>query len=466
VGDEGTILFYNGEYWSPQISNTSNYLLSVCFIDNNRGWAAGDKVLLFYDGQDWVIQQNLDILYRIYSVHFGSETNGYFVGEYGYIMKFNGHEWIQQNLNFWFYNRCMSIVSNNYGWIFDTSDRMLFFDGTDWSIRNYSNGDNYIYSSHFLNENLGWIAGDQGVIYKYENGNWILEQYIPNSYFYAIYMVDDKNGWTGYQSIFKYNGSEWLEEFDNNGFLESLFFTDIYHGWAITGTSFSITESYIYSYDGENWSLNQTIPGVVLHDVFFTDSINGWAVGDLGTILKFDDNEWIAQPSPTMERLNDVFFLDQNHGWICGDYGTILYYNGDEWNIQNSGTVSYLNEIYFTDSLNGWVAGEQSIFYTTSGGNLITGIEDLHKLAGSQEFLVYPNPSKENITLNINLQINSRVSIKLYDLKGFLVIDRTGEHLMAGINQVEINISDLPAGVYVCKLQTTEGQSTQKFVKF
>ncbi len=359
----------------------------------------------------------------------------------------------------------MSIVNSNYGWTFDTSDKMLFYDGTDWTERNFANGDTYIFSSHFLSENLGWVAGSFGKIYKYENGNWILENGNTIDSFWSIYVVDPTHGWTGHQSIFRYNGSEWLEEFDNDGLITSVFFTDIHHGWAIAMTGYPTDQSYIYKYNGENWYLEHVVPEVYMHGIFFTEPTNGWAVGELGTILKYNGLDWVQQPSITYERLEDVFFLDQNHGWICGNYGTILYYDGSEWIIQNSGTYSNLVDIHFTDSLTGWAVGERTILYTNTGGNIITGIDDYPDIDASTQFLVYPNPSRDFINLSFDLQSFSMVSLKLYSLSGQVIIDRPVEYTSAGNNELKFDIRSLSKGIYICSLKTGDGETTKKIVK-
>lgn len=45
---------------------------------------------------------------------------------------------------------------------------------------------------------------------------------------------------------------------------------------------------------------------------------DGWAVGDSGTILRFDGRAWRPQPSPTFESLDDIAFGPGTDGWIVG----------------------------------------------------------------------------------------------------------------------------------------------------
>ena len=68
-----------------------------------------------------------------------------------------------------------------------------------------------------------------------------------------------------------------------------------------------------------------------LDSVFFLDAKHGWAVGEdyesnEGVILATSDGgiHWQMQQSRTDETLLGVAFPDATHGWVVGDWGTIL----------------------------------------------------------------------------------------------------------------------------------------------
>jgi len=65
----------------------------------------------------------------------------------------------------------------------------------------------------------------------------------------------------------------------------------------------------------------------------------GWAVGDNGTILRWDGSAWNSVASGTTENLNGVHCVSSNDCWAVGDNGTILRWDGSAWNNVASGTT-------------------------------------------------------------------------------------------------------------------------------
>ncbi len=61
---------------------------------------------------------------------------------------------------------------------------------------------------------------------------------------------------------------------------------------------------------------------------------DGWAVGDAGTILRLQGNDWLAVPSPTTFDLRGLFFTSPTNGWaVGGDAGdrVALRWDGTAW---------------------------------------------------------------------------------------------------------------------------------------
>ena len=83
-------------------------------------------------------------------------------------------------------------------------------------------------------------------------------------------------------------------------------------------------------------------------------------------------------------------------------------------------------------------------------GDMYTGLE---KLANRPEISIYPNPAKEQIQLRVNGH-----------LLGYEILDMSGKKLMVG-NENTIDISALPAGIYIMQLQVGDAFMHQKFIK-
>jgi photosystem II stability/assembly factor-like uncharacterized protein len=65
-----------------------------------------------------------------------------------------------------------------------------------------------------------------------------------------------------------------------------------------------------------------------LNSVFMVSSSEGWAVGDEGTIIRWNGADWSNSTSPTDMALISVFMVGSDDGWAVGSLGTIVRWNG------------------------------------------------------------------------------------------------------------------------------------------
>jgi photosystem II stability/assembly factor-like uncharacterized protein len=101
------------------------------------------------------------------------------------------------------------------------------------------------------------------------------------------------------------------------------------------------------------------------------------AVGDTGLIYRSTDSgrNWtkIAPPQQTANRnFYGVTYWDDSTWWIVGAGGIILYTEdaGTNWQRIQSGTQKDLYSIAFPyDGTNGWIVGDQTMLYSTDGGD-------------------------------------------------------------------------------------------------
>lgn len=105
------------------------------------------------------------------------------------------------------------------------------------------------------------------------------------------------------------------------------------------------------------------------------------------------------------------------------------------------------------------VSEEPTISFTVTEARTL--VANLVNTAGVDEqnnqIMVYPNPVNDKLAVESSSDIDL---IEIYDLKGNLVISKTD-----CANKVEIQTSDLPAGVYFIRLSTQKATETRRFVK-
>lgn len=97
--------------------------------------------------------------------------------------------------------------------------------------------------------------------------------------------------------------------------------------------------------------------GDVLYSVWAANEHSAWAVGQSGTLLRWDGRSWISQRSGTDVGLYSIWGADEDHVWAVGLGGTILRWNGKVWSPQKSGTTSFLFGVFGTAANNVWAVG-------------------------------------------------------------------------------------------------------------
>jgi hypothetical protein len=76
----------------------------------------------------------------------------------------------------------------------------------------------------------------------------------------------------------------------------------------------------------------------------------------------------------------------------------------------------------------------------------------------------WPNPFNPVTTITFELAAESRVSLKVYNLLGSEVATLVDGVESAGSHRIDFNASNLPSGVYLCKLRTEAGTEMRKML--
>jgi len=78
---------------------------------------------------------------------------------------------------------------------------------------------------------------------------------------------------------------------------------------------------------------------------------------------------------------------------------------------------------------------------------------------------IFPNPSSGFTKVQFLISEQGFVSLELYDVSGEKTKTLFNEAKLPGTYEMEVDLSDIPVGVYFCVLKTSEGIQTKKIVK-
>jgi len=82
----------------------------------------------------------------------------------------------------------------------------------------------------------------------------------------------------------------------------------------------------------QSWTEMNSTTDADLNDVWMASSGLAYAVGNNGTVLRFDGDTWSPVDVGTDQQLNGVWGTAPDDVWIVGAAGTVLRFDGQDWN--------------------------------------------------------------------------------------------------------------------------------------
>ncbi len=222
-----------------------------------------------------------------------------------------------------------------------------------------------------------------------------------------------------------------------------------------TGLSRILTSSD----EGDSWVQHTTnFQGVSSFDAGFPfygcNVRTGIIVGKKGRIFhtKNFGQSWDSIPSWTMENLNAVCFADEINGCAVGDGGVILVTvdGGYNWLPQVSPTTKNLRSVSMGDPFHGFICGDSGIILVTQDGGFTAGVNSNNRVFLNIQN--YPNPFHSRTTIHIDLPQTEHINLTIYNMLGVEIERIVDAEVDAGSHIFEWNASDIPNGVYVCRL--------------
>jgi len=382
--------------------------------------------------QSWYVIDpvSIDGEYSFLDVYFTDDNTGWFANEVNILRTNNGCKNFSSQSILTGYIHAISMINTDYGycggddgWIYKTND-----GGDSWTLIN-SRGSTVIDISFPFNTDqnnpIGFACGDNGQVWKI-NGSTLT------------------NLNTGYYTAFESISAPTKDDV-----------------WFCGG-------NHLVYYNGTT-IIEQSGPGGTFSNIYFIDDQEGWVVGSVGLIGHTTNggNTWETQanPDPQSRSLNKVFFLNTNEGWSVGVEGIILHTNdgGINWEVEGDGlTDNFLTSVYFTSSNNGYVVGHNNTIIKY-GTPLAT--KDENSIPTSIELKQnFPNPFNPTTTISFNLDQERLVSLKVYDIIGNEVATILNERLNSGEHNIDFDGNGLANGMYVYELKSGEFIQTKKML--
>ena len=278
----------------------------------------------------------------------------------------------------------------------------------------------WFYSVQFINAQIGWIVGYEGLILKSTDGGmtWTKQRTPTESSLMSVQMIDQRSGWVlgrdGELLHTSDGGDTWLSHkleghgwvWSNRsrdefmGWLTSFYFSDRLNGWIVgdRGRAYQSTDGGV-SWKSRGSSLVRNIPGWEKSDVdfksvkflstkigFIEATVAPSAERDVSPrvmLLKTEDGgaTWARTVVIPGDSFGGVEILNEKEIWAIPGFGDRLLRTengGKTWinlDLPDSGGTPI--DVRFVDSQTGWLITGNGIFldeilYTVDGGRTWT----------------------------------------------------------------------------------------------
>lgn len=422
-------------YWiSPATGH--HRLNGISFANQTEAMAVGNNgIILYYDGENWAHMAG-PVAEDLQAIHFLNANFACAVGDNGSILHFNGLEWTQlpgpgqANLVDVYF------VNESNGWA--VGDEIWRYDGTEWVVDAPWQDLNTV---HFYDVNEGW-AGGLNKLYKYDGNEWLPYDELTGGgadiIIFSIAITGPSSGWLsgtsvgGSNKFYEYDGTAWTMAGSGSGPCKELSFSGPDHGFGITNTGWSFTEpnvavhkitsgnwqkvyepafyddfyltgvetfapgeawvtdilGFVHHGLDDTWSISNGIASDTIHCIDFPEpplgqqASFGMAACGINGIMRYDNAGWHAEFSDEDFRFNRINLYTPDFGFAASykiiselippwNYEARIYqYNNGNWSLEDMGgyvLFSPVSAIFILHENQVWAASLNSLYHKTDG---------------------------------------------------------------------------------------------------
>ena len=382
VGDSSKFYRYNGTAWSEFVDLGASDVNALSMVSASDGWAVGDSGKFYrYNGTAWSEFTDIGGT-ALNDVVMVTASDGWVVGNNGEIYRWNGTAWssvtspVTTDINRVF------MVSATDGWAVGASGKIVHWNGSSWS-ETIDIGATALNGVFFVNASNGWAIGNGGMIQQYANA------YVSSGTF--VSRVRD----TGSSSTV-WSAVSWTETLPTASDVTvatrtgntatpdgtwSAFSAEVTDplGSTITSPNARYIQYRITFTRGTSSLETPVVDDVTvvynsptsksLNDVSAVAASNIWAVGNAGTILRYNGASWSvhADSGLVTQDVNGIDMVSASDGWAVAASEKFLRYNGTNWTEFADLGATSLNAVDMVSTSDGWAVGNSGKFYKYNG---------------------------------------------------------------------------------------------------
>ncbi|MBN2173455.1 MAG: T9SS type A sorting domain-containing protein [Bacteroidales bacterium] len=496
VGEDGTIIYFDGTEWTEIDSPTTKDLFDIYYLDEMNIWVAGaGGTIVQFDGTEW-IEHDTPVTRDLYSVSFIDAGHGWTCGKSGTILFYNGEEWVEQESSISDDLFCISMENTESGYAGSEEGVMVQFDGEEW-IKMSSGTQVNLNGIYKLDDSNSWIVGDAGTILKRDVNGFsspaaqifsrplddstsvrASQLYFGKKYYWRVRGIHDVDmtKWSSTGS-FKTIGQVVTEAPLNNATDQML---NVFLKWKNVTGSFEYIYELCPDPDFSTPCVNYTDTiavspaGLMFGNTYYwrvkaahfkdtTDWSNTWSFQTINTVYLSSpgNGDTIDDPLPKLmyNALTGISGYEVQYN-ETNDFSNVEIYESDKdfYRVQfqlEAGQTYYWRVRAFED---GDTTNWSDVWHFTLFSQ---GVDDL--VLSEDNISIYPNPVKDELTIEVNVFEPRNVEICILNLLGEEIY-KVEKPFNQGKNSELIDLRETNGGLYFVRLQSGDAIVTKKFI--
>jgi trimeric autotransporter adhesin len=373
VGDFGTLLRWNGAEFEFEESGTSASLFALSGGLNNSVLASGDGVVLARRDGEW--QDLLPPFRTRFSSASIDGTGAFWIGgQRGLVMRaapsgaWSTLSLTPDLLDVWSSSASHALAVGELGFIFA-------FDGAGWT-RQVAPSLERLNTVWAASPSVAYVGGDNGVLLRWTGTAWVEQPSPTTEHVYAMWGASATDVWavTEGGEILHTDGTDWSVVHTQSQPLYGVYGTspsDV-HVVGLNGTALH--------WNGSSWSARSTGTAHVLVGLWAADANQAMTVGardfTSGVTLRYNGS-WSEVPAATPNILSAIWGAVGFDLYAVGDMGTVVRFDGTGWTTMSSGTSEFLWAITGAPDASGagFAVGLNGVVLRAQGGGAVAAAQ-------------------------------------------------------------------------------------------
>ncbi|MGF7141479.1 T9SS type A sorting domain-containing protein [Roseimarinus sediminis] len=225
-----------------------------------------------------------------------------------------------------------------------------------------------------------------------------------------------------------------------------------------------------YDKDGTKWTFTENRPGweMPIHQLMVKNKVNIFFEGHSHLYAQEEVDGIIYQtvpmPSDSSYQLGVVENADAYTGTILKGSGHLRVEVTTE-----KVTVDFVNAVLPKDESAEMKNGDVSYSYSIDKTGSVSSASELKEMNVHPALKIYPNPSREQVTISFSMKKKGNATFRIYDTSGKLIAMWVENNLKTGDNMVvwdpkRKNGKAVKPGTYICSISIDKKLLTEKMV--